>query len=179
MVQSGWLSNLVDTIESDSAIGAAGSMLIYPDGRLQEAGGIIWIDGSGWNYGRGESTEDRRFKFAREVDYCSGASLLVRKEIFECLGGFDERYAPAYYEDADLCFGVRSLGFKVVYQPMSRVVHYEGITAGTDIESGYKQYQEINRSKFAENGARCCAQNTWKTMRIKWKSRRTEKQGRA
>ncbi len=150
MVQSGWLSNLIDTVESDSAVGAVGSMLIYPDGRLQEAGGIIWIDGSGWNYGRGESTEDRRFKFAREVDYCSGASLLVRKEIFDCLGGFDERYAPAYYEDADLCFGVRSLGFKVVYQPLARVVHYEGITAGTDIESGYKRYQEINRSKFAE-----------------------------
>ncbi len=150
MVQAGWLNNLVDTVERDSAIGAVGSMLVYPDGRLQEAGGIVWIDGSGWNYGRGESTEDRRFKFAREVDYCSGASLLVRKEIFECLGGFDERYAPAYYEDADLCFGVRSLGFKVVYQPMSRVMHYEGITAGTDIESGYKQYQEINRSKFVE-----------------------------
>lgn len=150
MVQSGWLSNLVETVERDSAIGAVGSMLIYPNGRLQEAGGIIWIDGSGWNYGRGESREDRRFKFAREVDYCSGASLLVRKEIFDCLGGFDERYAPAYYEDADLCFGVRSLGFKVVYQPMSRVVHYEGITAGTDIESGYKRYQELNRSKFVE-----------------------------
>jgi len=150
VVQSGWLNNLVETVESDSAIGAVGSMLVYPDGRLQEAGGIIWIDGSGWNYGHGESTEDKRFKFAREVDYCSGASLLVRKEIFDCLGGFDERYAPAYYEDADLCFGVRSLGFKVVYQPMSRVVHYEGITAGTDIESGYKRYQEINRSKFVE-----------------------------
>ena len=150
VVQSGWLNNLLETVESDSAIGAVGSMLVYPDGRLQEAGGIIWIDGSGWNYGHGESTEDRRFKFAREVDYCSGASLLVRKEIFDCLGGFDERYAPAYYEDTDLCFGVRSLGFKVVYQPMSRVVHYEGITAGTDIESGYKRYQEINRSKFVE-----------------------------
>lgn len=150
VIQPGWLRHLVDTVEADSAVGAVGSMLIYPDGRLQEAGGIIWKNGDGANYGRGEDPENRRFRFAREVDYCSAASLLVCKDIFNKLGGFDERYSPAFYEDTDLCFGVRSLGYKVIYQPMSQVVHYDGGTAGTDIQEGYKHYQFINRPKFVE-----------------------------
>ncbi|MBA2340485.1 MAG: glycosyltransferase, partial [Pyrinomonadaceae bacterium] len=132
------------------SIGAVGSMLIYPDGRLQEAGGGVWIDGTAFNYGHRQDPEDRKFNYRREVDYCSASSLLVRKDLFERLGGFDARYAPAYYEDTDLCFGIRSLGFKVMYQPMSRVIHYEGITAGTDINAGFKRYQEINRHQFVE-----------------------------
>ncbi len=150
VVQPGWLKHLVETVESDALVGAVGSMLLYPDGRLQEAGSIIWRDGNGWNYGRGKDSNDRRYKYSREVDYCSGSSLLVRKDLFNELGGFDERYAPAYYEDADLCFGVRSLGFKVKYQPLSRLIHYEGVTAGTDIEAGFKRGQEVNRERFIE-----------------------------
>jgi O-antigen biosynthesis protein len=150
VVKPGWLERLVETAESDSSIGAVGSMLLYPDGRLQEAGGIVWVDGHGWNYGRGKDPDESRFRYAREVDYCSASSLLVRKHLFDELGGFDERYAPAYYEDTDLCFGVRSLGYKVVYQPLSRVIHYEGVTAGTDIQSGLKRHQEVNRERFVE-----------------------------
>ncbi len=150
VVLPGWLKYLVETVEDKPSVGAVGSMLIYPDGRLQEAGGIIWKDGTGANYGWGGKPQDKRFTYTREVDYCSGASLLVRKELFDKLGGFDERYAPAYYEDTDLCFGVRSLGFKVLYQAASRVVHYEGATAGKNIQSGVKRYQEINRTKFVE-----------------------------
>lgn len=150
VVQPGWLEHLVDTADSDSSVGAVGSKLLFPDGRLQEAGNIIWRDGTGWNYGRGKNSEERKYSYSREVDYCSGSSLLVRKNLFDELGGFDERYAPAYYEDADLCFGVRSLGFKVKYQPMSRLIHYEGVTAGTDILSGFKRGQEVNRERFVE-----------------------------
>jgi glycosyltransferase involved in cell wall biosynthesis len=81
--------------------------------------------------------------FAREVDYCSGACLLVRRELFEQLGGFDPRYAPAYYEDTDLCFGLRALGYKVIYQPLCEVLHHEG-----GCENGAKRFQSINRRKF-------------------------------
>jgi O-antigen biosynthesis protein len=150
VVLPGWLENLLDTAEWDERVGAAGSMFLYPDGRIQEAGAVVWRTGEAFHYGWGKSPEDRRFSFAREADYCSGASLLVRRELFERLGGFDARYAPAYYEDADLCFGVRSLGYKVVYQPLSRVIHYEGATAGTDTRSGFKQFQVTNRAKFRE-----------------------------
>ena len=125
-------------------------MLIYPDGSIQEAGAIVWNDGNAYHYGGGGSPDDRRFNFAREVDYCSAASLLIRADLFQQLGGFDMRYAPAYYEDVDLCFGVRSLGFKVIYQPMSRVLHFEGVTAGVDVTSGMKQFQITNRIKFVD-----------------------------
>ncbi len=148
VVLPGWLDALVETIERDARAGAVGSLFLYPDGRIQEAGAVIWSNGETFKYGWGKSPEDRRFTFAREVDYCSGASLLVRRELFERLGGFDRRYAPAYYEDTDLCMGVRSLGYKVVYQPASRLYHFEGATAGTDTRAGFKRYQVINHDKF-------------------------------
>lgn len=150
VVHPGWLPRLLETIESDASIGAVGSMLLDPDGSLQEAGGIVWRDGSAGNYGRGAAAADQKFAFARPVDYCSGAALLVRKDLFCKLGGFDKRYAPAYYEDVDLCFGIHSLGFRVIYQPLARVTHWEGTTAGTDITKGIKRYQPINRAKFFE-----------------------------
>jgi GT2 family glycosyltransferase len=147
-VLPGWLSHLVDTIEADPANGAVGSIFLYPDGSIQEAGAIVWTNGEAHHYGWGASPDDRRFNFAREVDYCSAASLLIRTEIFNRLGGFDRRFAPAYYEDVDLCFGVRSLGYQVRYQPMSRLVHFEGATAGSDTTRGFKQFQIVNREKF-------------------------------
>src|SRR2546430_6334323 len=149
-VLPGWLKHLIETVRSDASVGAVGSMFLYPDGSIQEAGAIVWKNGEAHHYGWSGSPDDRRFNFAREVDYCSAASLLIRKEIFEQLGGFDSRYAPAYYEDVDLCFGVRSLLYKVVFQPLSRVIHYEGVTAGRDSTVGVKPYQLINRQKFFE-----------------------------
>jgi len=148
-VLPGWLDCLVETV-ADPAIGAAGSMFLYPHGSIQEAGSIVWQNGEAHHYGWGGSADDRRFNFAREVDYCSAASLLIKKELFDHLGGFDHRFAPGYYEDVDLCFGVRSLGYKVIFQPMSRLIHYEGVTAGTDTTKGTKQFQVVNQKKFVE-----------------------------
>ena len=147
-VRPEWLEHLVQVAESNDKVGAVGSKLIYPDGKMQEAGGIIWRDASGWNYGRGQDPRDSRFNYLRDVDYCSGAALMVRSDIFRQLGGFSEEFVPAYYEDADLCMGVRSLGYRVVYQPRSEVIHFEGVTSGTDLSSGTKRFQEINKPKF-------------------------------
>lgn len=144
----GWLSSLYQMMESDDKIGIAGSKLIYPDGRLQEAGGIIWNDASGWNFGRGEDPGGCEYNYVKEVDYISGASIMVRKDLWDTVGGFDERYAPAYYEDTDLAFEARKHGYKVMYQPLSEVIHFEGITNGTDLNSGQKQYQTENKEKF-------------------------------
>ena len=148
-VTSGWLDALVGTA-SDEKVGAVGARLIYPDGSLQEAGGIIFADGNGWNFGRNANADDPRYNFRRSVDYCSGAALLVRKDVLGELGGFDTRFAPAYYEDTDLCFAVRARGLDVVYQPAATVIHHEGVSHGTDEKSGVKAYQEINRLKFVE-----------------------------
>ena len=150
IVLAGWLKNLLDTVEENPSIGAVGSMFLYPDGSIQEAGAIVWKNGEAHHYGWGRSAAERKFNFAREVDYCSAASLLIRKNLFDRLAGFDSRYAPAYYEDVDLCFGVRSLGYKVVFQPLSQVIHYEGVTAGRDTSTGVNPYQLINRQKFFE-----------------------------
>ena len=148
VVTAGWLEALVDTFMNVPEAGLVGARLVYPDGRLQEAGGIIFNDGSGWNYGRFEDPRDARYSFLREVDYCSGAAILIRRALFDQLGQFDDRYAPAYYEDTDLAFAVRDAGYKVIYQPASTVIHFEGVTAGTDTASGVKQYQVVNREKF-------------------------------
>lgn len=146
--QSGWLENMIALAERDPTVGAVGAKLVYPDGTLQEAGGIIFSDGNGWNYGRGMRPSDPRFNFVREVDYCSGAALLVRSDLWKSVGGFDLRYAPAYYEDTDLCFAIRRAGYRVLYQPAAVVIHYEGATAGTNLSVGTKKYQAINRTKF-------------------------------
>lgn len=149
-VQPGWLDALLATFSRYPDTGLAGSQLVYPDGRLQEAGGIIFADGSCWNYGRFEDPAHPRFNFVREVDYCSGASIAIRRELFESLGGFDAHYAPAYYEDTDLAMRVRRQGLKVRYQPASVVVHHEGATSGTDTGSGIKAYQVANQAKFQQ-----------------------------
>ena len=149
-VQPGWLEPLVATYGEFERVGLVGSKLIYPDGRLQEAGGIVFNDGSGWNYGRFDHPDDPRYDYPREADYCSGAAILIEKTLFDGFGGFDSLYKPAYYEDTDLAFKVRAAGLRVIYQPASKVVHFEGITGGTDTSSGTKRYQVINQQKFLE-----------------------------
>ena len=147
-VTAGWLAALRGTFDFAPDAGLVGSKLIYPDGRLQEAGGIIWQDGSGWNRGKFQDSRAPQYNFLLEVDYCSAASIIIPKSLFDQLGGFNSKYDPAYYEDTDLAFRVADTGRKVLYQPLSVVVHYEGITSGTDISAGAKKYQEINRATF-------------------------------
>ena len=147
-VQAGWLDALIATFDAHPDAGLVGAKLVYPDGRLQESGGIIFNDGSGWNYGRFADPNDPQYNFVREVDYCSGAAIALRKSLFAQFGGFDTLYSPAYYEDTDLAFKVRQAGLKCYVQPASVVVQFEGISSGTDLTSGIKRYQVINQEKF-------------------------------
>lgn len=148
VVLPGWLSELLRTFDEHPGTGLAGSKLLYPEGALQEAGGIVFKDGGAWNYGRLEDPTDPRFGFARDVDYCSGASVAVDAELWRRLGGFDERFSPAYYEDTDLAFQVRAAGRRVIYQPCSEVVHFEGVSNGTSETSGVKHHQALNKTTF-------------------------------
>ncbi|WP_312504018.1 glycosyltransferase [Lacrimispora sp.] len=153
-VTEGWLSSLVNLIESDPTIGMVGSKLVYPDGRLQEAGGIIFRDGSGWNYGRLDDPDKPEYNYVKDVDYISGAAILLSNDLWKRIGGFDDRFAPAYCEDSDLAFEVRRAGLRVVYQPLSKVIHFEGISNGTDVNgSGLKRYQVENGRKLREKWA--------------------------
>ncbi len=147
LVLPGWLDELVDTFSNFANVGLVGSKLLYPDGRLQEAGCIIWNDGSAWNYGRGDDPFKPEYNYARQVDYCSGASIIVPRDLFRELGCFDHFYSPAYCEDSDFALRVSEAGFRTMYQPLSRVIHFEGISCGTDIKTGVKAFQAANMKK--------------------------------
>ncbi len=148
IVLPGWLDELIKPLEENPGIGLVGSKLIYPDGRLQEAGGIIFSDARGWNYGRLDVPGKPEYNYLKDVDYCSGASIAISSDLWQALGGFDPRFSPAYYEDTDLAFQVRANGKRVVYNPLSEVVHFEGISHGTDESKCGKHNQPINRLKF-------------------------------
>jgi O-antigen biosynthesis protein len=150
-VQPGWLETMLEVFNDYEDAGAVGSMLLYPDGRLQEAGGIIWNDASGMNVGKFQNPYHPQYRFVRPVDYCSGASLLLKKSDFMELGMFDTQFKPAYYEDTDICFAVQTkLNKKVYYQPFSVVIHDEGLSSGTDTSAGVKSYQVVNHQKFLQ-----------------------------
>jgi GT2 family glycosyltransferase len=158
-VRANWLKPLLAVFHARLDAGAVGSRLLYPDGRLQEAGGIVWRDGSAWNFGRHEDPDKPAYSYVREVDYCSGAALMLRRETFLRMDGFDELYRPAYYEDSDLCMRLRQIGLKTYYQPASQVVHHEGTSHGVDTTIGIKSHQAVNRRHFVRRWARELAAN--------------------
>lgn len=152
----GWLPPLLRVFREDPKAGVVGGRLLFSDGRIQEAGGIIFRDGSAAHFGRGDyDTDAFLYQFLREVDYCSGAFLATPRRLFDTLDGFDRRYVPAYYEDVDYCFKVRQSGHRVYYQPESTIVHFEGSTCGVDPTRGIKRYMAINHQKFVD---------TWKSV---------------
>ena len=146
----GAVDALVDLFDARPDAGMVGSKLIYPDGRLQEAGGIIWRDASAWNYGNQADPQRPEFNYVREVDYISGAAIMLPRALWEKMGGFDEHFLPAYCEDSDLAFRLREAGWKVLYQPRSVVIHHEGITNGTDTSQGVKAHQITNTQRLRE-----------------------------
>jgi O-antigen biosynthesis protein len=153
-VLPGAIDAMVALADTHPEAGIVGAKLVYPDGRLQEAGCITWRDGTAWNFGRLQDPMLPQFNYVREVDYASAACVLIRNQLWQALHGFDEHYLPAYCEDLDLAFRVRAAGSKVLYQPQAVVVHHEGISHGTDTEAeGVKRYQTINQAKFRQRWA--------------------------
>jgi GT2 family glycosyltransferase len=144
----GWLEPLARHLDEAEWAGAAGSRLIYPNGTLQEAAAVVHSDGTASNFGRHDHPALPQFNRPCEVDYCSGACLLVRADLFRELGGFDMRYSPAYYEETDLCFAMREIGKAVVYEPSSVVIHFGSTTAGLDPSKGIRRHLIINREIF-------------------------------
>ena len=158
-VTSGWIDELIWPFENFENVGLTGAKLIYPNGALQEAGGIVWNTGDPWNYGRNENPHDPRYSYSRQVDYLSGACIMLPRNLWNEIGGFDENFIPAYFEDTDIAFRVRQKGYKTVYAPFSQVIHFEGISCGTDTDNGIKRYQEVNRPKFKQRWIHNCKYN--------------------
>ncbi len=149
LVEKGWLGALVNRAYSLTKIGIVGAKLLYPDGRLQEAGGEIFRDGSGRNIGKNDDPDRHIYNVYRDVDYCSGACLFIKRMVLNRVGYLDEIFSPAYWEDTDLCFRARKDGWRVVYEPDARVVHLEGATAGMPSRRSLSQsLQQRNKPKF-------------------------------
>lgn len=137
------LSAALNTLNSSDDIGAVGGKIVLLDGNLQEAGSIIWSDGACLGYGRNANIEDGEYMFRRDVDYCSGAFLLFNASLFSEMDGFDEDYAPAYYEESDFCIRLQERGLRIVYEPQAVITHYE--FASTGGISGASQLQQEHR----------------------------------
>lgn len=152
IVEPHTLANAVARLACEPDAGAVGGPILLWDGSLQEAGSIIWRDGACLGYGRGDSPESPAYRFVRDVDYCSGAFLMVRRALFEQLGRFDDAFAPAYYEESDFCVRLWEAGHRVVYDPKVRVKHFE---FASDAGSGQAMaLQARNRKLFvAKHGA--------------------------
>ena len=124
-VEDGCVGHLVATAESDPTIGAVGGRIRSGDGTLQEAGSVLWDDGWAAHVGLGLPKGSTAYSYVRDVDYASANGLLVRRDAWDAVGGFDERYHPAYYEDVDLCLGLHHHGYRVVYEPRAGLRHLE------------------------------------------------------
>jgi GT2 family glycosyltransferase/SAM-dependent methyltransferase len=142
-------------LDNRASIGAVGGKVVLLDGSLQEAGSIIWNDGSCVGHGRGQDPDDAEFQFRREVDFCSGAFLLTRRSLFEALGGFDPAYVPAYYEETDFCMRIHQAGYTVVYEPQVEILHYE--FGSSDTEQTAVALMEAHRDVFVARHARVLA----------------------
>jgi GT2 family glycosyltransferase len=145
-VERGWLSALVTAAAEEPEAGAVGSRVVLSSGALQEAGSVIWSDGTTLGVGRGLDADGGAYSYRRAVDYCSACALLVRRDVWEALGGFDESFLLGYYEDADLCLRIQQLGLKVFYEPSAVVSHHEHASSAPDALNFL----------FKENHARFC-----------------------
>lgn len=152
-VMPGALDALLRTFDAHPTAGLVGARLLYPDGWQQEAGGILWDDGAAWNYGHRDDPRRPEYSYLREADYISGAAIMLPADLWKQLGGFDELFLPAYCEDSDLAFRVRAAARSTLYQPQAIVIHYEGVSHGTDTGQGIKAHQIENQKKLRQRWA--------------------------
>jgi len=135
IVQPGLLRALSDRVLDDEGIAAAAAVLLNPDGTLQEAGSRVLADAGTVQLGAGlapDSPEAAPYLTARDIDYGSGAALMVRRAAFDAVGGFDPIYEPAYFEDVDLSFRLKAAGHRVVLEPSARATHATGSSTAAD-----------------------------------------------
>jgi O-antigen biosynthesis protein len=158
-VQPNWLSKLEQVFINFPDTGIATAQLLFPDGQLQEAGGIIYRDGVTANYGKFEGPHHPFYQHLRECDYGSGACMLIRRSDFDAAGQFNSVYKPAYYEDVDLAMRVAQAGKKIRYQPHARVIHLEGASSGTSTSAGIKKHQLINQKTFCQQWEKTLTQH--------------------
>ena len=146
-VQRGWLAALRKALE-DQAVGVAGCKLYYPDGKtIQHAGGIIRFPQAVADHYGYRQQDDGQWDRQRDVDYVTGASLALRRDVWETVGPLDEGFYPAYYEEVDYCFRARQAGYHVVYVPDATAIHHEYASLGGGSEL-YLRFFHRSRVRF-------------------------------
>ncbi len=126
IVHEGWLESMLERARSHRRVAAIGPRYLNPDGTVQEAGALLFRDGTTAAYGSGRSSADPELRRPRVVDYISNACMLYKREAFEEMSGFDVAYAPAYYSDVDICLRLSAAGYLTMYEPRSTVTHVYG-----------------------------------------------------
>jgi GT2 family glycosyltransferase len=126
IVQPGWLDAMVALLRTNEDVGLVGPKYVSAQGKVVECGGAIFSDGTAVQLGNGTRIDDPAFAYVNDVHYCSMACVVLRSGLFRELGGYDERYIPAYYEDVDLCFRIADRGLRVVVDPQVRITHLFG-----------------------------------------------------
>jgi GT2 family glycosyltransferase len=125
VIEAGFVDRLISAVRREPSIAAAGGTILSADGSIQEAGSVLWSDGWAAHVGAGHAAGSSPYHYVRDTDYISANGLLVERGAWDAVGGLDERYFPAYYEDVDLCLALRSHGYRVVYEPRARLRHLE------------------------------------------------------
>jgi GT2 family glycosyltransferase len=150
LVQDRWLIELLETFRLHPKAGIVGSLLCDQNGVTMDSGNLIKSDGTGDCWGRGFPPDHPSFSYVRRCHYVTAASLMIKKDLWDEIGGFDARYAPSYCEDADLGIEVRKRGYEVLIQPFSRVVHLENVSQGSSAREQIKVRTEILKQKWAD-----------------------------
>lgn len=144
-VTKDWLANLIMPLSSDNQIGIAGCKTYYPGGkRLQHAGGYIEYPLAFPGH-RGIDEEDEgQYDEMTDVEYVTGAVFVIRREVLDDIGLFDEGYF-LYYEEVDLCNRARKAGYRVVINPVASAVHMESAVT----QKGSRFYHnQMHRSRW-------------------------------
>jgi GT2 family glycosyltransferase/glycosyltransferase involved in cell wall biosynthesis len=132
-------------------VGVVGAQIRRLDNTVQDAGGILWSDGEAAEYSKGRNPDIGDVNFVRGVDYVSGSCFMTPRELFLGLNKFDEVYSPGYCEESDYCLRVRKEGYKVIYDPSAKVLHYEyGSSDPTKVSNLVEEHTEILRTKHKD-----------------------------
>ena len=142
IIRDNWLKLFVESSEGDEKIGIVGCKLINPDGIEYGAGGVNIMGMSDYVY-----PHDKLNK-TRECDYVCGAAFLINKQVIEKIGFLDEGFLPGYYEESDFCFRAKKTGYKTIYVPDIKIIHYENKTMNREVETKKLLFGEKNRIRF-------------------------------
>lgn len=146
-IAPGWAERLIETLESDKFLGAAGSLILLPDGTPLSAGSVLWNDGRTCPSFTSDLPMPETFRALRPVDYCGTCGIMVRQQLWDAIGGLDENLYPAYYVDVDLCMAVRQHGRIVVCDGRTEIKHHVGSSSTTHQRHFYSTH---NRGYFVE-----------------------------